>query len=162
MSSALKIMPSSTFLPGFFFIHLSILLLISHQVQGTKSSSRTGQQLWENTQGHGARTGARSWVSIFPVRCGVGQDFFLSLALPSLAAQRCYSALQLGDLHGNRFVVVWLNLKEVVIVYEMSIKSWVSSSPPLDALENAVMKDRYTSMLGFPKELLFFALHFGI
>lgn len=29
------------------------------------------------------------------------------------------------------------------------------SSPLLDALEKAVIKDRYTSMLGFPKGLVF-------
>lgn len=155
-------MPRSTLLLCFSFIHPNTLLLTSHQVQGTKSSSYTGQQLQENTQEHSARPGVRSWVSLFPFGCGVGQDFFLSLTLPFLGAQRCYSAFNLGDLHQNRCVGIWLNLNVVVIVYEMSVKSWVPSRTLLDALEKAVIKDRYISMLGFPKELLFFALAFGI
>lgn len=73
-----------------------------------------------------------------------------------MRAQRCYSAFKLGDMHHNRFAGIWLNLNEVVIVYEMSIKSWLPSSPLLDALEKAVRKVRYTSTLGFPKELLGF------
>lgn len=157
----LKITPRSTFSFHFSFIHPSILLLTSQQVQGTKSSSHRVQQLQENTQEYSARTGARLWVSWFPFGCASGQDFFLSFALPFfLGAQRSYSVFKLGGLHWNRFVDIWLNLNEVVIVYEMSIESWVPCTALLNALEKAVTKDRYTSMPGFPKNLLFFCFGF--
>lgn len=107
-------MPRFTFSFHFSFIHPSILLLTSQQVQGTKASSYRGQQLQENTYEYSARTGARSWVSRFPFGCVSGQDFFLSLALPFFFGQRSYSGFKLGDLHWNRFVDI--NLNEVIVV----------------------------------------------
>lgn len=147
-------MPRSTFPFHFSFIHPSVLLLTSQKVPGTKASSHRGQQLQENTEEYSARTGARSWVSQFPFG-HASQDFFLSLALPFLG-QRSYSVFELGDLHWDRFVDISLNLNGVVTVYEMSIKPWVPPNPLLNALEKAVTKDRYTSMPGFPKDLVFF------
>lgn len=149
-------MPRSTFLLCFFPSTIQASCCLYPIRFKEQSPPPTLLSISRKTHEHSAGTAARSWVLLFLFGCGVGQDFFLSMALPFMGAQRCYSGFKLGDLHHNRFVGIWLNLNEVVIVYEMSTKSWLPSSPLLDALEKAAMKDKYTSILGFLKELLEF------